>query len=207
MENGNLHFSVHITNTAHPFSPSRKRSIAYHNILLFFFVKVFYYLYCFFFHTSPQRILDGVSQKQNQGEIHEQQNNRTTLWRVGFGAILLYPDLTIGGCRRRVMHKKKEFAGTAPCASSAFKALVARNMDGELVIKTKPVSLHCSMPRLRGSKAALCRLEYERSCGMGGEGVARDARNGEAAIMEALSNPFKAKHTRNAYIPCLRPRG
>ena len=26
------------------------------------------------------------------------------------------------------------------------------------------------------------------------------------AIMEALSNPFKAKHTRNAYIPCLRPR-
>ena len=32
------------------------------------------------------------------------------------------------------------------------------------------------MPRLRGIKAAICRLEYERSCGMGGEGVARDAR-------------------------------
>ena len=38
------------------------------------------------------------------------------------------------------------------------------------------------MPRLRGIKAAICRLEYERSCGMGGEGVARETRNGEAAF-------------------------
>ena len=36
-------------------------------------------------------------------------------------------------------------------------------------------SLCCAM-------AAFRRLEYERSCGMGGEGVARDARNGEAAF-------------------------